>query len=132
MLRRLRRLAMTKMRVDGQLVGNYPLVVLGVIARHQGLPESDEHFQRALEHWEAAWRARWQTPAGLLENKAQALLCLGRKEEALQTLAQAIAQMQPGEPIELDDWELLRTAPEPPAGVQEAIAMLQEAQARRK
>ena len=108
-----------------------PLVALGVIARHQGLPESDEHFQRALEHWEAAWRARWQTPAGLLENKAKALLCLGRKEEALQTLAQAIAQRQPGEPIELDDWELLRTAPVPPAGVEEAIAMLKEAQARR-
>jgi len=68
----------------------------------------------------------------LLENKAKALLCLGKKDEALQTLAQSIAQMQPGDTIELDDWELLRTAPAPPAGVQEAIAMLQEAQARRK
>jgi tetratricopeptide (TPR) repeat protein len=109
-----------------------PLVALGVIARHQGLPESDEHFQHALEHWEAAWRAKWQSPAGLLENKAKALLCLGRKEEALQTLAQAIAQMQPGDTIELDDWELLRTAPEPPPGVEEAIAMLKEAQTRHK
>jgi len=109
-----------------------PLVALGVIARHQGLAESAEHFQHALEHWEAAWRARWQTPAGLLENKAKALLCLGRKEEALQTLAQSIAQMQPGDTIELDDWELLRTAPAPPEGVEEAIAMLKEAQTRHK
>jgi len=109
-----------------------PLVALGVLARHQGLPESDEHFQHALEHWEAAWRARWQTPAGLLENKAKALLCLGRKEEALQTLAQSIAQMQPGDTIELDDWELLHTAPAPPEGVEEAIAMLKEAQTRHK
>jgi len=108
-----------------------PLVALGVIARHQGLAESAEHFQRALEQWDAAWRARWQTPAGLLENKAKALLCLGKKEEALQTLAQAIAQMQPGDTIELDNWELLRTAPAPPVGVEEAIAMLKEAQARR-
>ena len=109
-----------------------PLVALGVIARHQGLAKSDEHFQHALEHWKAAWRAKWQTPAGLLENKATALLCLGKKDEALQTLAQSIAQMQPRDTIELDDLELLRTAPEPPAGVEEAIAMLKEAQARRK
>ncbi len=108
-----------------------PLVALGVIARHQGLPESDEHFQHALEHWDVAWRARMQTSAGLLENKAKALLCLGRKDEALQTLAQAIAQMQPGDTMELDDWELLRTAPVPPEGVEEAIAMLKEAQTRR-
>ena len=109
-----------------------PLVALGVIARHQGLAESTEHFQRALEHWEAAWRAKWQTSAELLENKAKALLCLGKKDKALQTLAQAIAQRQPGEPIGLDDWELLRSAPAPPAGVEEAIRMLKEAQAGRR
>ncbi len=108
-----------------------PLVALGVIARYQGLPESDEHFRRALEHWDAAWRARRQTPAGLLEDKAKALLCLGRKEEALQTLAQAIAQMAPGDTMDLDDWELLRTAPAPPEGVEQAIAMLKEVQVRR-
>jgi len=108
-----------------------PLVALGVIARHQGLAESDEHFQHALEHWDAAWRAQWQTPAGLLKTRARALLCLGRKDEALQALAQALAHMRPGDTIELDDWELLRTAPVPPEGIEEAIALLKEAQSRR-
>ncbi|MCS6910237.1 MAG: tetratricopeptide repeat protein [Anaerolineales bacterium] len=108
-----------------------PLVALGVLARHQGLAESDKHFQDALAQWEVAWRARWQSAAGLLKNKTKALLCLGRKDEALQTLKNAIAQMTPGDTIELDYWMLLQTAPAPPEGVEEAIALLKEAQAKR-
>ncbi|MDI6768385.1 MAG: tetratricopeptide repeat protein [Anaerolineales bacterium] len=104
-----------------------PLVTLGILARHQGLAESDDHFRRALAQWDAAWREKLQTPAGLLENKAEALLCLGRKEEALQTLQEAIAQMLPGDTIEFDEYELLRTAPDPPEGIDEIIALLKSA-----
>jgi hypothetical protein len=109
-----------------------PLVSLGVIARHQGLAESDEHFARALEQWGAAWRARWQTPAGLLENKSIALLCLDHKDEALRVLRQAIAQMLPGDRIDFDLYTLLRAAPAPPDGLEEMIALLREAQAHRQ
>ncbi len=109
-----------------------PLVTLGILARYQGLPESDEHFQRALTQWEAAWCARWQSPAGLLKNKAIALLCLGRKDEALQILEEAIAQMTPGETIEFEFYDLLQSAPQPPEGIAEMIARLKEAQAKRK
>ncbi len=108
-----------------------PLVTLGVLARHQGLPESDKHLQDALAQWDAAWRARWQSPAGLLENKAIALLCLGNKDQALQVLKEAIAQMTPGGEIEFDYYTLLQTAPVPPEGVEEMIAMLKEAQEKR-
>lgn len=82
--------------------------------------------ERALKlaQWERAWQDRYQSPAGLLANKAIALLCLGRKEEALQTLKEALARRRPGDTIELDDYELLRTAPEPPAGIEEMIALL--------
>ena len=101
-----------------------PLIQLGVLARHQGLPEGEQHFRQALAQWERAWQDQYQSPAGLLANKAIALLCLGRKEEALQTLKEALARRRPGDTIELDDYELLRTAPEPPAGIEEMIALL--------
>jgi len=104
-----------------------PLVTLGILARHQGLPESNQHFQAALAQWEAAWRARWQSAAGLLENKAIALLCLDQKDEALQVLKDAIAQMTPGDTIEFESYTLLQTAPAPPDGIEEMIALLKQA-----
>ena len=104
-----------------------PLVTLGILARHQGLPESDQHFQDALAHWDAAWRLRWQSPAGLLENKAIALLCLGKKEQALQALQEAIAQMGPGDTIEFKRYTLLQTAPQPTEGIAEMVEQLRAA-----
>ena len=109
-----------------------PLVALGIIARHQGLAESDNHFQDALAQWNAAWQARWQSPAELLEDKAKALLCLGKKAEALQILKEAIAQMAPGDEIEFERYTLLQTAPVPPDGIEEMIAILKAAQAQRQ
>jgi tetratricopeptide (TPR) repeat protein len=104
-----------------------PLISLGVLTRHLGEAESDLHFQNALAQWDKAWRDRLQSPAGLLENKAIALLCLGRKEEALQTLREALAQRLPGDVIEWANYELLRAAPHPPEGIEEMIAVLKGA-----
>jgi tetratricopeptide (TPR) repeat protein len=109
-----------------------PLTLLGTIARHLGLPESRDYFQRALEGWETAWRVRWQTSAGLLKNKATALICLGQKGEALQTLSEAIEQMLPGEIIDFEGFRLLQTAPEPPNGIEQMTEMLKAAEERRK
>jgi tetratricopeptide (TPR) repeat protein len=101
-----------------------PLIQLGVLARHEGLPESEQHFRQALAQWEQAWRDQYQSTFELLSGKAIALLCLGQKEEALQTLAEAIRQRLPGDVIDFDDYELLRTAPQPPEGIEEMIALL--------
>ncbi len=105
-----------------------PLISLGIIARHQGLPESGELFQQALAQWETAWREKLQTPAGLLESKAKALLCTDNKADAVRVLAESIAQMSLGDKIEFDDYTLLKTAPVPPDGIDEMITMLKEVQ----
>jgi tetratricopeptide (TPR) repeat protein len=99
-------------------------VSLGIMARHEGDPGSEVHFCQALESFEAAWKARYDTPAGLLEKKALALFGLGQREEALQTLHEMLARREPGDEIELYRWELLRTAPNPPEDVDEAILLL--------
>ncbi|GAB4535390.1 MAG: hypothetical protein Fur0018_25680 [Anaerolineales bacterium] len=106
-----------------------PLISLGVLTRHLGESESNTHFQNALAQWDKAWRDRLQSPASLLENKAIALLCRGRKEEALQTLREALAQRLPGDVIDFTDYELLRAAPHPPEGLEEMLALLNAAQA---
>jgi tetratricopeptide (TPR) repeat protein len=103
-------------------------VSLGIMARHEGDPNSETHFRRALESFEAAWKARYDTSAGLLEEKALALIGLGRREEALRTLGEMLAQRVPGDDIEFFRYELLGTAPNPPDGVDEAIALLEQAE----
>jgi lipoprotein NlpI len=109
-----------------------PLVMLGVIARHQGAAESSEYFTKALEQWEAALRKGWQTLGGLLEGRAIALLCLGQKTEALETIKQSLVQMLPGDQVDFEEWDLLRTAPISPDGVDQVIALLNEAHAGRQ
>ncbi len=109
-----------------------PLIQLGVLARHEGSPESDRFFREALDQWEQAWQDRYQTPSGLLEGKAIALLCLGEKREALRALREAIRRMAPGEQVEFGSYELLQAAPQPPHGIDEAIALLKEAQSKRQ
>ncbi|MCK4314202.1 MAG: tetratricopeptide repeat protein [Anaerolineae bacterium] len=102
------------------------LVSLGIMARHEGDPESDAYFHQALESFEAAWKARYDTPAGFLEKKALALISLGRREEALRTLREMLAQRVPGDVIEFFRYELLRMAPNPPDGIDEMIALLSQ------
>ena len=108
-----------------------PMVALGIIDFHANLAGWDQHFRGAIEQWDKAWRMRKQTPWDLLADKAKALVCLGNKNKAVQTLQAAIAQMLPGDVIAFDDYELLQTAPVPPDGIEEMVALLKEAQAKR-
>jgi tetratricopeptide (TPR) repeat protein len=103
------------------------LVSLGIIARYQDDANSDDYFRRALTLWDKAWQARLQTPTGLLENKALALVCLGQREEALETLRDALDQRVPGDTLEFFRYELLAEAPKPPDGIDEMMEMLREA-----
>lgn len=103
-------------------------VALGIMARHEGAPNSEPHFRRALGSFEAARQARYDTLAGLLEKKALALIGLGRREEALRALREMLAQRVPGDDVELFGYELLRTAPHPPDGIDEMIALVQQAE----
>ncbi len=109
-----------------------PLVSIGVITRHQGHATSNDYFTRALVQWDTARNAQWHTQAGLLVSKAEALICLGKKYESMQVLRQAIVQMMPGDTIEFDPFTLLQTAPFPPVGLEDMIALLKEAQGKRK
>lgn len=90
------------------------------------IPYSEGYFQQALAQWDKAWQEHLQSVAGLLENKAIALLCLGQKQEALSTLTQALRQWLPADVIDFALYDLLRTAPHPPDGVEEMIAMLKK------
>jgi tetratricopeptide (TPR) repeat protein len=107
-------------------------VSLGIMARHEGDPESAAYFRRALESFEGAWKARYDTPAGLLEKKALALIGLGRHEEAAKALREMLSQRAPGDTVEVFRYELLRTAPNPPAGIDEMMALLHEAEGSQK
>ena len=109
-----------------------PLVKMGVLARAKGLPESNEFFDHALEQWESAQKAGWNSKAKLLEFKAIAMLCQGRKVDAIELLAQAIAEMGKADDIEFDLYNLLSNAPIPPEGIEEMITLLKEAEENRK
>ncbi len=102
------------------------LVGLGVLARQAGDAESEQYFHQALARCERAWQARYQSEAGSLENKALALLGLGRPGEALATLQQALACRLPGDTIDLEYYELLAEAPQPPAGLAALMALLRQ------
>jgi len=110
-------------------------VSLGVIAAHRGEEEAAvgqasglPYFQAALEIWGTAWKARLQSPYALLANKALALLGLGRSQEALATLRQALAAREPGETVEIDRrYHLLAQAPHPPPGLEEMLTLLEAA-----
>jgi hypothetical protein len=54
------------------------------------------------------------------------LIGLGRREEALRTLRKALAQRVPGDVLEHLGYKLLSAAPDPPAGIDEMLAMLDE------
>jgi tetratricopeptide (TPR) repeat protein len=103
-------------------------VSLGIMARHEGDPDSETHFRRALQSFEAARKARYNTLAGLLEKEALALVSLGHREEALRTFSEMLAQRVPGDDVELFHYQLLRTAPNPPDGINEMIALLEQAE----
>jgi hypothetical protein len=80
-----------------------------------------------LAIWETAWSHKLQSPFGLLENKALALLGLGQAEQALVTLKDALARRQPSDSIEFTRYDLLAAVPEPPLGLAEIRRLLEEA-----
>lgn len=95
------------------------LANLGILARHQGKRvESDSCFRQALWVWDQAYRVRYRTPFGLLENKAVTTL------PGTGTLQEGLAQKLPGDVIEREKYDLLLAAPEPPDGVAEILSML--------
>ena len=101
---------------------------LGVIARHYRDDQSAaEQFQKALALCVTPRGSSTQSKAGALENRAIALLCMGRRAEALAALREAIAVKLPGDIYEPICYTLLRTAPHPPEGLEEMIALLQAA-----
>ena len=103
-------------------------VDLGIIARHEGnRAEARDHFEAALEVWHVAWARKIQSRAGLLENKALALLGRGRTEAACETIKQALDARLPGDDIDFVRYDLLAAAPEPPEGLEEVRRLLEEA-----
>jgi tetratricopeptide (TPR) repeat protein len=104
------------------------LVFLGILDRIQGTGEGENFLNQALQIYDSAWKLQLQSPAGLLENKAMALLCLGKREEGLKTLRDAMERRLPGDVIELNIYELLRNSPYPPSGIDEMIEILIKAE----
>ncbi|MBN1813057.1 MAG: tetratricopeptide repeat protein [Anaerolineae bacterium] len=103
-------------------------VGLGMLAWFRGDKEdAEKRFTAALDVWEAAWEDGLQTEAGVLENKAFALLGLGRHEEAVVALREALASFGPNDMIDRTWYDLLAQAPEAPVGLPEMRAVLEEA-----
>jgi superkiller protein 3 len=100
------------------------LVSLGIIAYFEGDQNDDGYFLRALDIWDVSWKVQRQTPAGLLENKALALACLDRQEEALQALEEAISRWSWEDVVELHRYELLLDTPNPPEGIEKMVNTL--------
>jgi len=101
------------------------LVTLGVILWYQDhTVEAQQQFESALALWDTAWQRRLQSEAGLLENKALALLGLGQTGDALSELQEALVRRLPGDKIELVRYDLLASAPEPPPGLAEMSRLL--------
>ncbi len=103
------------------------LTSLGVLAYRRGDVEAGQkRLGEALALWEIAWKRRLQSPASLLANLTLVLLGLGQKEQALESLRSALNQLWPSERPEdfLPDFELLAQSPNPPAGIDEALALL--------
>jgi tetratricopeptide (TPR) repeat protein len=103
-------------------------VALGCINYAQDeISKAKEHFQAALDLWETAWQRRLQSPAGMLENKALALMGLGDKDKAIATLKEALSQMLPGDVIDFEYYDLLAQAPQPLEGLEEMRRQLEAA-----
>jgi tetratricopeptide (TPR) repeat protein len=106
----------------------YAEVSLGCIAFHKGeVDAAQDYFERALAIWDTARQRRLQSDSGLLENKALALLGVGRPQEAISTLHRALEQRSPTDTIDFYRYDLLATAPQPLPGLEEFVSLLRQA-----
>jgi Flp pilus assembly protein TadD len=108
----------------------FSCVGLGIIETiHDRLSTGSERFRKAKENFHT-----WQyylPKAEALECKAIALLCLGHRDEAIQTMHEAVKELMPGDDIDLFLCELLKESPHPPEGIEEIISILKEAEEKR-
>jgi tetratricopeptide (TPR) repeat protein len=103
-------------------------VLSSVIACRQGEAQvARSHFDRALDIWETAWQSRLETPFDLLVCKALALLGVGRPQEAIVALRQALKQRPPDYTFDIPIYDLLLAAPQPLDGLGDMEALLREA-----
>lgn len=106
-------------------------VSLGIINWRRRLrDEARSHFDSALAIWDIAWERGLQSPASLLENKALALVGLGRKAEAVAALQDGLGQLRPDDTLGLERYDAL--ASDPPDGLSELRGLIDEAQRSRQ
>ena len=107
-------------------------IMLGVLEYRDGnIVVARQQFEQGLVLWQKEWAKQGQSKAGLLDEKAIALLCLGKRKEALSTLQDAIDVMIPGDVFSYPLYEMLAEAPEPPDGLDDMVALLKQAEAGR-
>ena len=82
-----------------------------------------DYFENAFHH---NFRNDVKSLASLLEDKALALLGLGKEEEAIFTLEEALEHRQSDKPFSHIRYKLLADAPNPPSGVAKALSLLEK------
>jgi tetratricopeptide (TPR) repeat protein len=100
---------------------------MGVMSRHQGLPDSEEYFNQALAKWEAEEKQNLGDLSYSLALKAIALLCLGNKDEAIKIFTKSLAMPRPPRiPREqFRSFKYLQTAVSPPEGIDRIMELIE-------
>jgi tetratricopeptide (TPR) repeat protein len=107
-------------------------VGLGLIEWYRGnQAQARTHFEAVLELWDTASMRALQTPSELLENKAIALLGLGRQKGATATLREALTKLEPEDTISFGRYDLLASANPPPSGLNTLRRLLEVARRNR-
>ncbi|MCO5200059.1 MAG: tetratricopeptide repeat protein, partial [Anaerolineae bacterium] len=116
-----------RIRLEPQTALN-ALVMLGILSRHDGdTIQSRTYCEQALEIWDTVQQKGIQSRSGLFENRALALLLLERKDEAMAALVDALDSRGPADVLTTTDYELLQSAPQPPDGIDDMLAMARKA-----
>lgn len=103
-------------------------VGLGLIyMSKQDVSNASREFNQALATWQAAWHQQSESPITLLENKAVALFCLEKREEAIQMVQEISTRKGLDDPLEMDRLELLTVAGQKHGYFDEIIGFLKQA-----
>ncbi len=101
---------------------------LGVIAlTKDNTSEATDYFGRALAVYDATVARRLQTFESLIQNKAIAFLGLGRSDEAIALVSDAISSQEAFSSIDVRILDLMAAAPSPPGGIAEVRKLLESA-----